>query len=67
MRGLASAEQPRVAKEIVVKFNRTNDRCINDRASGAVPATVGNTIGCGEKDDLVVLANDDECDLRFEL
>jgi hypothetical protein len=62
----AGAEYPRVAKEIVIKLDRADDRSVDDRAGGAVPAIVGDAIVSGEKYYLVVFANDDECNFWIE-
>lgn len=55
-----------MAIEIVVKLHRVDDACVDDSAGGTILGAVGIILGCGEEHDLVILANDDECDCWFE-
>jgi hypothetical protein len=65
MRRLARAEQPGVATEVIIEFHRTDNRRVDNRASRAIPAAITIVSG-GEEHDLVVLANDDECNFWIE-
>ena len=63
---LARAEQPRVAIEVVIKFDWTNNCRINDSARRAVATAVGIRVGGREEYDFVVFANDNKCNFWSE-
>ena len=63
---LARAEQPRVAIEVKIKINWTNNCRVNDSARRAIAAAVGIRVGGGEEYNFVGPANDDNCNFWSE-
>ena len=63
---LTRAEQARVAVEVIIKFDWTNNCRVNDSARRAIAAAVGVGVRGRKEYNFVVLANDDKCNFWFE-
>lgn len=60
------AEDPSVAKEVEVKFDRVNDIAVNNSAGDAISTSVTLIFTSREEANVVPLPNDDESDGGFD-